>query len=112
MLQGLERNHGRLGDFDVTDPFVDRVRGRVGQVGVEEAEAPAAVEQGLREPGDERGRGYATALVAEQSQKLLDAGRRFCFLYTDLANPTSNAIYERIGYVKIAESAMVEFGEQ
>ena len=25
-------------------------------------------------------------------------GRRFCFLYTDLANPTSNAIYERIGY--------------
>ena len=27
------------------------------------------------------------------------AGRRFCFLYTDLANPTSNAIYERIGYV-------------
>jgi uncharacterized protein len=63
-------------------------------------------------PPEQRGRGYATALVAEQSQKLLDAGRRFCFLYTDLANPTSNAIYERIGYVKIAESAMVEFGEQ
>jgi predicted GNAT family acetyltransferase len=63
-------------------------------------------------PPEQRGRGYATALVAEQSQKLLDAGRRFCFLYTDLANPTSNAIYERIGYVKIAESAMVEFDEQ
>jgi uncharacterized protein len=60
-------------------------------------------------PPASRGHGYATALVAEQSQALLDAGRRFCFLYTDLANPTSNAIYERIGYVKIAESRMVAF---
>jgi predicted GNAT family acetyltransferase len=60
-------------------------------------------------PPEHRGRGYATALVAGLSQALLDGGRRFCFLYTDLANPTSNAIYERIGYVKVAESAMVSF---
>ncbi len=60
-------------------------------------------------PPEQRGRGYATALVAELSQRLLDTGRRFCFLYTDLANPTSNAIYERIGYVKVCESAMVAF---
>ena len=56
-----------------------------------------------------RGRGYATALVAELSQTLLDGGRRFCFLFTDLANPTSNAIYERIGYAKNCEAAMVAF---
>ena len=61
-----------------------------------------------------RGRGYATALTAELSQQLLDGrlfdgGRRFCFLYTDLANPTSNAIYERIGYRRVAESAEVLF---
>ena len=61
-----------------------------------------------------RGRGYATALTAELSQQLLDGrlfdgGRRFCFLYTDLANPTSNAIYERIGYRRVAESAEVVF---
>jgi uncharacterized protein len=62
-------------------------------------------------PPELRGRGYATSLVAELSQALLDAGRRFCFLYTDLANPTSNAIYERIGYVKVAEAAMVAFSE-
>jgi predicted GNAT family acetyltransferase len=61
-------------------------------------------------PPQLRGRGYATSLVAELSRALLDAGRRFCFLYTDLANPTSNAIYERIGYVKVAEAAMVAFG--
>jgi len=60
-------------------------------------------------PPDLRGRGYATSLVAELSQSLLDRGRRFCFLYTDLANPTSNAIYERIGYVKVCEAAMVAF---
>jgi predicted GNAT family acetyltransferase len=60
-------------------------------------------------PPDLRGRGYATALVAELSQLLLDGGRRFCFLFTDLANPTSNAIYERIGYVRVADSAMVAY---
>jgi predicted GNAT family acetyltransferase len=60
-------------------------------------------------PPELRGRGYATALTAELSQRLLDGGRRFCFLFTDLANPTSNAIYERIGYVRIAESAMIAF---
>jgi predicted GNAT family acetyltransferase len=60
-------------------------------------------------PPPRRGRGYATALVAELSQTLLDGGRRFCFLFTDLANPTSNAIYERIGYVKACEAAMFAF---
>jgi predicted GNAT family acetyltransferase len=63
-------------------------------------------------PPELRGRGYATALVADLSQRLLDSGRRFCFLFTDLANPTSNAIYERIGYVRIAESAMVAYDRQ
>ncbi|HEY8108097.1 MAG TPA: GNAT family N-acetyltransferase [Gaiellaceae bacterium] len=66
-------------------------------------------------PSELRGRGYATALTAELSQQLLDGrlfdrGRRFCFLYTDLANPTSNAIYERIGYRRVAESAEIVFG--
>jgi predicted GNAT family acetyltransferase len=65
-------------------------------------------------PPELRGKGYATALTAELSQRLLDGrlyegGRRFCFLYTDLANPTSNAIYERIGYRRIAEAAEVVF---
>jgi uncharacterized protein len=65
-------------------------------------------------PPELRGRGYATALTAELSQRLLDGrlfdgGRRFCFLYTDLANPTSNAIYERIGYRRVAEAAEVVF---
>ena len=60
-------------------------------------------------PPELRGRGYASALVAELSSSLLADGRRFCFLYTDLANPTSNKIYERIGYVRVCESAEIEF---
>jgi hypothetical protein len=60
-------------------------------------------------PPDLRSRGYATALVAQLSSQLLAEGRRFCFLYTDLANPTSNAIYERIGYVRICDSAEIAF---
>ncbi|MGH3008170.1 MAG: GNAT family N-acetyltransferase [Gaiellaceae bacterium] len=66
-------------------------------------------------PPELRGRGYATALTTELSHRLLDGrlgpgGRRFCFLYTDLANPTSNAIYERIGYRRVCESAEITFG--
>jgi predicted GNAT family acetyltransferase len=60
-------------------------------------------------PPSLRGRGYATTLVAELSQLLLDRGRRFCFLYTNLANPTANAIYERIGYVRVCTSRQVRF---
>jgi uncharacterized protein len=60
-------------------------------------------------PPELRGRGYATSLTAEVSERRLAAGRRFCFLYTDLANPTSNAIYERIGYRRVCESAEFSF---
>jgi predicted GNAT family acetyltransferase len=60
-------------------------------------------------PPELRGRGYATAVTAELSRRQLEAGRRFCFLYTDLANPTSNAIYERIGYRRVCESAEYSF---
>lgn len=35
---------------------------------------------------------------------MLDAGRRFCFLYTDLANPTSNHIYHNVGYHPVADA--------
>ena len=55
-----------------------------------------------------RGRGYASACVAAVSQGILDDGLRFCFLFTDLANPTSNSIYSRIGYEKVCE--MVDYG--
>jgi RimJ/RimL family protein N-acetyltransferase len=56
-------------------------------------------------PPPHRRRGYATRLVAELSSSLLERGDPACFLFTDMANPTSNAIYARIGYVKLGEAA-------
>jgi predicted GNAT family acetyltransferase len=55
-------------------------------------------------PPELRNRGYASACVAALSQQLLDAGWEFCTLYTDLANPTSNSIYQRIGYRPVCDS--------
>ena len=60
-------------------------------------------------PSEQRCQGYATELVAAMTRHLLAGDRRFCFLYTDLSNPTSNAIYERIGYTLVAESAEIVF---
>jgi len=53
--------------------------------------------------------GYATAAVAALSEMLLEAGRRFCCLYTDLANPTANSIYAKIGYRPIRHDAEIAF---
>lgn len=52
---------------------------------------------------EDRGRGYASNLVAQCSQAQLDAGCHFVFLFTDLANPTSNRIYRSIGYEPVAD---------
>ena len=58
-------------------------------------------------PPEHRGHGYASALTAEVSALQLAGGRRFCFLYTDLVNATSNAIYMRIGYERVCDSREV-----
>ena len=62
-------------------------------------------------PPSHRRRGYATTLVADLSQWLLGQGYRSCFLYTDLSNPTSNHIYEAIGYRQVAEAIEYAFGK-
>jgi uncharacterized protein len=49
-------------------------------------------------PPQLRGCGYASAVVAELSQRELDRGAAWCSLFTDLANPTSNHIYAELGY--------------
>jgi len=54
-------------------------------------------------PPDVRRRGYGSAVTAAASQAQLDAGRRFVFLFTDLANTTSNKIYQAIGYEPVID---------
>ena len=59
-------------------------------------------------PPEWRGHGYASACVAALSQYLLNSGKRFCCLFTNLSNPTSNRIYERIGYTRIGTFAQYQ----
>ena len=64
---------------------------------------------GVYTPPYFRGRGYATACVAEVSRLMLERGFARCVLYTDLANPTSNSIYQKIGYTPICDSLDITF---
>lgn len=61
-------------------------------------------------PPAQRSRGYATALVAALSQQLLDAGWRFVTLFTDIANPTPNSIYQKIGFRPVCDFTEYRFG--
>ena len=64
---------------------------------------------GVYTPTHNRNRGYATACVHAVSKRFRDAGYR-CILYTDMANPTSNSIYRRLGYRAVAEAVRYRFG--
>jgi len=60
-------------------------------------------------PPAQRGRGYASAVTVAISQAALDAGVREVVLYTDLANPTSNALYQRLGYRPVEDRVVFSF---
>lgn len=58
-----------------------------------------------------RRRGYAAAATAAVSRAALAAGVRDVLLFTDLANPTSNALYRRLGYVPVEDHLVISFGD-
>jgi len=60
-------------------------------------------------PPEHRRRGYATSLVAAWTSELLRRGARRCALFTDLANPTSNSIYQAVGYRPVGDAAVIDF---
>jgi GNAT superfamily N-acetyltransferase len=60
-------------------------------------------------PPGSRGHGYGSAVTAAAAQLARDAGVDDVVLFADLANPTSNAIYQRIGFDAVADSVRVEF---
>lgn len=118
--EALGEEHGP----DEMGPFIDRwLEGRGRTMYVWEDDRPVSITgvsgrtpRGIRvapvyTPPELRGRGYASACVAAVSQAQLDAGRTFCFLFTDLANPTSNRIYQRIGYEPVCDMDDHRFGE-
>lgn len=77
-------------------PLVDTPNGSIARIGP------------VYTPPDQRRHGYAGALTAALSKDLLDVGARV-MLYTDAMNPTSNSIYQKIGYEQIDQNAMISF---
>lgn len=59
-------------------------------------------------PDHLRGKGFASYLVSELTAEILKE-KIFASLYTDLKNPTSNSIYQKIGYVKIGENKHYDY---
>ncbi|MFI1679022.1 GNAT family N-acetyltransferase [Streptomyces sp. NPDC020607] len=60
-------------------------------------------------PADLRGRGYGGAATAAVTRAALDAGAAEVLLFTDLANPTSNRLYQRLGYRPVVDFAQWDF---
>lgn len=86
----------------------------LGQIVSMAARSPGATPNGARvqlvfTPKSQRNKGYASSIVAHLSQLLLDSGKRLCFLYTDLSNPTSNKIYQQIGYSAVCDFSQYDF---
>lgn len=65
---------------------------------------------GVYTPDEQRGHGYASALTARLSERVLASGR-WCCLFADADNPLTNRIYQRIGYVKVATFADILFAD-
>ena len=63
-------------------------------------------------PIKHRKKGFASDCVAALSQMLLDQGYQTTSLHTDLSNPTSNKIYQEIGYELVADSVLLALEEK
>ncbi len=60
-------------------------------------------------PPELRRRGYAAAVTAAVSRAARDAGADKVVLFADLANPASNALYQRLGYQPVGDSVVLCF---
>jgi GNAT superfamily N-acetyltransferase len=115
---------GEVHDTDAGEDQAGAVRDKLSYGGVlmwEAAGRPAAFAAVTRQvakmvrvgpvytPPELRGHGYASAATAEVSRRARAAGAEEVLLYTDLANPTSNSIYQRIGYRAVEDRVVLAF---
>src|SRR5215469_6219207 len=63
---------------------------------------------GVYTPPEHRRRGYGAAVTTAVTRAAQGAGATEVVLFTDLANPTSNAIYRRLGYRPVEDRVLVE----
>jgi predicted GNAT family acetyltransferase len=62
-------------------------------------------------PVEHRRHGYGAAVTVACTHDALDRGAEQVVLFTDVANPTSNAIYRQIGYRPVSDRVIIEFSE-
>jgi predicted GNAT family acetyltransferase len=112
-----------IGERPAGDPeaFVDERIGYGGIVLWEVRGVPVAVatrspiEAGMSRvqmvytPKEHRGRGYGGAATTDATRNAIAHGADSVVLYTDLANPTSNALYQRLGFRPVEDRVVVEF---
>ena len=60
-------------------------------------------------PPQHRRHGYASACTAAACRYILDSGKSFVTLFADLANPTSNHVYQAIGFEPVCDAEMIRF---
>jgi GNAT superfamily N-acetyltransferase len=123
LLSWLEAFHREAGDYggpDMQRTLADRLSyggltlwetagEPVSMAGVTRAVAGQARVGPVYTPPGLRGRGFGGVVTATVSQAAKDAGVADVLLYTDLANPTSNALYQRLGYEPVSDSIHLLF---
>lgn len=93
--------------------FVWEVAGVAVSMGaVTAAEGGVSRVQYVYTPPEMRKHGYASACVAALTKRELASEGRTCMLYTDLANPTSNGIYQAVGYRRLGDAVELTFAAQ
>ncbi|MFD5029978.1 GNAT family N-acetyltransferase [Streptomyces sp. NPDC058405] len=95
--------HGRITFWETPDGTPASMAGVTPMVAGQIRVAPVYT------PAHLRGRGYAGAATAEVSRAALAAGAAEVLLFADLANPTSNGLYQRIGYRPVTDFAVYDF---
>lgn len=96
------------GQLDIEDASCLKLYGeRDGTARTHAGEIQDAV--GWHTPSHLRGRGYSAAAMAEASRIALTAGPQQVLLFTNLANPSSNAAVQRIGYRTVTTFALYDF---
>jgi hypothetical protein len=113
-MRNFARDIGEDGDIDYTPNIEPRVAdgrlhfwetddGPVSMASVSPIVAGQARVSPVYTPAELRGRGYAGAVTGAVSRAALDAGAEQVLLFTDLSNPTSNALYQRLGYRPVTD---------
>ncbi|MFF0728977.1 GNAT family N-acetyltransferase [Streptomyces sp. NPDC004134] len=83
----------------------------VSMAGINPAVAGLAQVDPVYTPAAHRGHGYAAGVTAAVTRTALAAGVTEVALFTDATNPTSNALYQRLGYDLFADWTTYTFAQ-